>query len=62
MEDVLLTVETSSDLTSWTDAGTDLVFLESTSNADGTVTRLVRYNTPISGDATRYFRLRIELQ
>ncbi|MFT4546683.1 MAG: hypothetical protein ACI9MB_000626, partial [Verrucomicrobiales bacterium] len=62
VEDVLLTVETSSDLTSWTDAGTDLVFLESTSNADGTVTRLVRYNTPISGDATRYFRLRIELQ
>ena len=60
--DVLLSVETATDLSGWEDAGPGMVEVESVANADGTVTRTMRQTAPISGDSTRYFRLRIELR
>ena len=61
-EDVDRSVESSGDLVTWTDASAQLVELANTSNADGTVTKTLRFATPLTGDSKQYFRLRVELR
>ena len=60
--DVDATVETSVDLATWSDASADLTQIGSSANGAGSVTKVLRYATPIGGGAKRYFRLRIELR
>ncbi|MGI9242498.1 MAG: lamin tail domain-containing protein [Verrucomicrobiales bacterium] len=60
--DIDASVETSLDLANWTDAGGDLVEIDSSANGDGTVTRVLRFASPITQESVRYFRLRVELR
>ncbi|MGI9244750.1 MAG: lamin tail domain-containing protein, partial [Verrucomicrobiales bacterium] len=59
--DVVVNIETSTDLSGWSDATGDFVETGTVMNLDGTATKTYRFSTVISEEGKRFFRLKVAL-